>query len=174
MGLALTFVGVAYLAWAMVAGVTRSMVSDLISFSDVSDPALPLATRAVRVVFVDAGVAIDVAGILWLTVSLLLVLRSARQRMSISWPWFSGFTQTLAAAIGGILAAWAVHLPYRHITEAGAKATPWERVSGVSLPVLLVLAMLIWVTFLVLMLVERARLNRHGPSPSDGLRTMYR
>jgi hypothetical protein len=173
-GLALAFVGVAYLAWALVAGVTRALVGDLISFSDVSDPALPLATRVVRVVFVDAGVAIDVAGILWLTASLLLVLRSSRQRLSISWPWFSALAQTLVAAIGGTLAAWAVHLPYCHIAAAEAKATPLERISGISLPVLLVLALLVWVTFLVLLLVERARLNRHGPSPSDGLRAMYR
>jgi hypothetical protein len=171
-GLALAFVGIAYLAWALVAGVTRALVGDLISFSDLSDSSIPLATRAVRVVFVDAGVAIDVAGILWLTTSLLLVMRSSRQRLSISWPWFSAICQAVVAAIGGILAAWSVHLPYRHVTAA--KTTPWERVSGISLPVLLVLALLIWVTFLVLLLVERARLSRRGPSPSDGLRTMYR
>ena len=64
--------------------------------------------------------------------------------------------------------AWAVHLPYR---QAPVEATAWEQVSGISLPVLAVLTVLIWVTSLVMLLVERARLDRHGPSRRDGVRT---
>jgi hypothetical protein len=130
---------------------------------------MPWATRAVRIVFVDAGVAIDVAGLAWLVISLLLVIYSSRQRFSISWCWLSGLLQGLVAAVGGIAVAWSAHLPYRvaHVPSA----TTWEKVSGISLPVLTVLAVLIWVTFLVMLLVERARFDRRGPSPWDGLRT---
>ena len=168
MGLALVFVGLAYLTWVLVAGVARELVADMISFSGAFDPSMPWPTRITRIVFVDAGVAIDVAGLVWLVVSLLLVIASSRQRFSISWPWLSGVLQAIVAAVGGIAVAWAVHLPYRTASQA---ATTWEKVSGLSLPVLTVVAVLIWVTFLVMLLVERARFNRRGPSPRDGLRT---
>ncbi|MGA2266568.1 MAG: hypothetical protein ABSH10_09100 [Phycisphaerae bacterium] len=168
-GLALVFVGLAYLTWVLVAGVARALVADMISFSGAFDPSMPPLTRAARIVFVDAGVAIDVAGLVWLVVSLLLVIGSSRQRFSISWPWLSGVLQTIVAAVGGIGVAWAVHLPYRRM--ATTAATTWQKVSGLSLPVLTVVAVLIWVTFLVMLLVERARFNRRGPSPRDGLRT---
>jgi hypothetical protein len=36
-------------------------------------------------------------------------------------------------------------------------------------------ALLIWVTFLIWLLIERARLNRRGPTLRDGLRSnIYR
>jgi hypothetical protein len=168
-GLALSFVGVAYLVWVLVAGVARELVADLISFSGAFDPNMPWATRAVRIVFVDAGVAIDIVGLVWLVVSLLLVIYSSRQRFSISWCWLSGLSQALVAAVGGIAVAWSAHLPYR--MAPAPSATTWEKVSGISLPVLTVLAVLIWVTFLVMLLVERARFDRRGPSLRDGLRT---
>ncbi len=167
-GLALAFVGIAYLAWVLVAGVARTLVADLISFRGAFDPTLPLATRMVRIVFVDAGWAIDLAGLVWLVVSLVLVVASSRQRFSISWPWLSAVVQTIIAAVGGIAVAWSVHLPYR---QAEVEATAWEQVSGISLPVLTVVAVVLWVTCLVMLLVERARLDRHGPTRRDGLRT---
>jgi hypothetical protein len=167
-GLALSFVGVAYLAWVLVAGVARALVADMISFAAALDPKGPLATRAVRIVFVDAGWAVDLTGLVWLVVSLVLVVAASRQRCSISWAWLSGLLQTIVTALGGIAVAWGVHLPYR---QTQAEATAWEQVSGISLPVLTVVAVLLWVTCLVMLLVERARLDRHGPTRRDGLRT---
>lgn len=167
-GLALSFVGIAYLAWVLVAGVARNLVADMISFAGAFDPSLPWATRAVRIVFVDAGWAIDLAGLVWLVVSLGLVVASSRQRFSISWPWLSAVLQTIVAAVGGIAVAWSVHLPYR---QAAVEVTAFEQISGISLPVLTVVAVLLWVTCLVMLLIERARLNRHGPTRRDGLRT---
>jgi len=169
-GLALSMVGVAYLVWAFVAGVTRQLVADSIGYSSVFDAAWPWSTRAVRVLFVEAGAALDVVGLVWLVGSLVLVLYSSRQRLSASWAWLSGICQTIVAALGGVWVAWAVHLPYRPAT-AQADNSPWAQLSGLSLPVLLGLAILIWVVFLVLLLVDRARLSRHGPSLRDGLRT---
>jgi hypothetical protein len=66
--MALSFVGIAYLAWVLVAGVARALVADMISFAAALDPKLPLATRAVRIVFVDAGWAVDLTGLVWLVV----------------------------------------------------------------------------------------------------------
>ena len=169
-GLGIAFVGIAYLIWALVAGASRVYVRDMISFSQALEGDLPLMTRIVRVAFVEAGVAIDVIGILWLVVSLFLVVYSSRQKFSISWVWVSAVCQSLVAALGGVFAAWAVHLPYRSAL-AELQPTLWEKVSGISLPVLLALALLIWVTFLILLLAERARLNRHRPTLTDGLRT---
>ena len=167
-GLVLASTGIAYLAWVLVAGVARELVAELISFSGAFDPSLPWPTRAVRIVFVDAGWAIDLAGLVWLLISLGLVMGSSRQKFSVSWPWLSALLQAIVTAVGGIAVAWSVHLPYRQGLVA---ATTWEKVSGISLPALTVLAVLIWVTFLVMLLVERARLNRHGPTLRDGIRT---
>ena len=170
-GLALSMVGIAYLVWALVAGVTRQLVADLVSYPSVFDTTWPLSTRVVRVVFVEAGSALDVVGLAWLIVSLLLVVYSSRQRVSISWAWLSGVLQTIVAALGGIWVAWAVHLPHRAQRHIDEQATPWAQLSGLSLPVLLGMAILIWVIFLVVLLVDRARLSRHGPSLRDGVRT---
>jgi hypothetical protein len=177
-GLALAFTGIAYLVWVLVAWATRGLVADMVSFSAAFDPNFPPATRIVRIVFVDAGVAIDLVGILWLVVSMFLIIYASRQKFSISWAWMSGLCQATVAALGGVLVAWAVHLPYQPVAARSVPAATiisWEKLSGISLPILAVLAILIWVTFLVLLLVERARVNRRGPSLRDGLRTnIYR
>ncbi len=136
--------------------------------------ALPRMTWLVRVFFVDAGFVIDVAGLAWLIVSMLLVMYSSRQRISISWAWMAASLQAFIAALGGILVAWAVHLPYRStLTTIQGRQSPTalEQVSELSLPVILIIAILIWVTFLVWLLFERARFDRRGPTLRDGLRT---
>lgn len=114
-GLALAFTGIAYLVWVLVAWATRGLVADMVSFSAAFDPNFPPATRIVRIVFVDAGVAIDLVGILWLVVSMFLIIYASRQKFSISWAWMSGLCQATVAALGGVLVAWAVHLPYQPV-----------------------------------------------------------
>ncbi len=45
----------------------------------------------------------------------------------------------------------------------------------VLLPIIVTVAILIWTLALIWLLVERARLNRRGPTLTDGLRTnVYR
>lgn len=173
-GLAMALGGIAFLVWGLVAGVARSLVQDMIRHFAAEGMALPRATQAVRVMFVDAGFVIDLAGLAWLVVSLVLVFYSSRQRITISWAWLSAILQSFVAALGGIFVAWAVHLPYRSmLTVVGGpgSATAFERVSELSLPVVITLAILIWVWVLIRLLVDRARLNRHGPTLTDGLRT---
>ncbi|MFP4107201.1 MAG: hypothetical protein ACLFVU_14105 [Phycisphaerae bacterium] len=172
-GLALAFSGIAYLVWVLVAGAARSMVQSLINWSDLWQKDVPSSTKVIRVVFVDAGVALDIAGLLWLMLSMFLVVRSSRQRMSISWAWVSAVLQTAVAALGGIWVAWGVHVPYREKIASTfvPDPTPWQHVQGFSLGVSLAVALLLWVTFLVWLLVDRARLNRRGPTLTDGLRT---
>jgi len=173
-GLALAFAGIAYLVWALVAGITRSVVQEMIRSTAVLHKDLPSFTRGVKIFFVDSGIAIDLVGLAWLAASLLLVTYSSRQRMSISWAWASAITQTFVAAMGAVLVGWAAYQPYiLPINPAGENLL--EKVSALSLPVTLAVALVVWVTFLVWLLVERARLNRHGPTLRDGLRTnIYR
>jgi len=80
--------------------------------------------------------------------------------------------------LGAVHVGWAVQLPYFKILKPVSDTpppTPWEQVSGFSLPVAMAAAVLIWVAFLVWLLVDRARLDRHGPTLRDGLRTnVYR
>ncbi|MFW6132365.1 MAG: hypothetical protein ACOC8F_00605 [Planctomycetota bacterium] len=173
-GLALSFAGIAYLVWALVAGISRRLVQDLFKVAAVQGFDLPEGTRWVKLVFVNGGIAIDLVGLIWLALSLFLVVRSSRQRARISWAWVSAVCQVIVAAIGAVLVGWAVHQPHV-VSPAAAEQTPttWEQIRSISLPVVVAIAVLLWVTFLVWLLVERSRLNRRGPTLTDGVRTSF-
>ncbi len=174
-GLALSFAGVAYLVWALVAGVARSVVQAMIH-ATATQAQLPAWTRAVKIFFVDFGFVIDVVGLVWLVVSLILLVVSSRQRISVSWAWISAICQSFVAALGAVFVGWAAYRPHIISSEGtGAAASLGEQVSTISLPLIVALAVLVWVTVLIWLLVERARLNRRGPTLRDGLRTqVYR
>jgi hypothetical protein len=171
-GLSLTFSGLAYLVWALVAWISRDSVQDL--FRRISPTDLPRSTEAVKVVFVDAGIAIDLVGLALLAVSLTLVVLSSRQRLSISWAWSTAICQSCVAALGAVLVGWAVQQPYflrvKPLAEAPAR-TAWANVSGFSLGATLVVAVVVWSAFLVWLLLDRARWRGRGPTLRDGLRT---
>ena len=172
-GLALGFSGLAYLIWCLVAGTARAMVRDVIRASYAADIHLPAFTRAVKVFFVDTGFVIDLVGLGWLLVSLVLVVTAARQRASISWSWASAISQVLVAALGGVLVGYAMNLPYRRLAGpvAGPGPTIPETISKLSLPVVLTVSILVWVTCLIWLLAERGRGKRRGPTLVDSLRT---
>lgn len=172
MGLALSFGGIAYLVWAFVAGVSRDVVQELIKSSALRSFTLPDSARWVKIIFVEAGVVIDVAGLAWLAATLVLIMLSSRQRLIISWPWVSAAAQAIVAALGAVLVGWAAYQPHVVPRDAVNVGKPvWAQVSAISLPVVVVIAVVLWVTVLVWLLVERARLNRRGPTLRDGLRT---
>lgn len=171
-GLALGFSGVSYLVWALVAGNSRELVQQMIWSADLRQTAVPAFTQNVKIFFVDAGFVIDLAGVAWMILSMALILFASRQKISISWSWVSAICQAFGAALGGVLVAWAVYMPHVVPTRADEPArTGFERVSAISLPLLVPVAVLLWVTCLIWLLVERARLSRHGPTLTDGLRT---
>jgi len=171
-GLALSFAGIAYLVWAVVAGVSRGVVQELIKSAVVRHFTLRYSAHTLKTVFVEAGIVIDLVGLAWLAASLFLVVWSSRQRCSISWAWVSAILQSIVAALGAVLVGWAAYRPY--VVPPGAldpdKAT-WAQVSAISLPIVVASAVVLWVVVLVWLLVERARLNRRGPTLRDGLRT---
>jgi hypothetical protein len=178
-GLALAFAGVSYLVWALVAGVARSVVQEMIKSTSLTSPPhakLPHLTRLVKVFFVDAGFAIDLVGLAWMTLSLVLLVYSSRQKLSISWVWMSAICQSFIAALGAVLVGYASYQPHIVFDDMSVKGkTTWEQVSSLSLQILIPVALLIWVTFLIWLLIERARLNRRGPTLRDGLRSnIYR
>ena len=174
--MAIAFAGVAYLVWALVAGASRVLMGEMIR----STQGLPLpeAARMVSIFFVDAGFVIDLVGLALLTTSLILILLGSRQKLSISWAWVCAMAQSMLAALGGALVAWAVQRPYvEHFSQgvAPASISAPAQLSMITLPILVPVAILIWTTFLIWLLVERSRLNRRGPTLSDGLRTnVYR
>jgi len=171
-GLALVFAGVAFLVWALVAGISRAVIQEMIRST--AGMKLPESTRVVKMFFVTGGIVIDVVGLAWLAVSLFLVAYSSRQRMSISWAWVSATSQSFVAALGAVAVGWAAYQPHI-LPVATAREGLLEHVTALSLPVTVAMALLVWVTFLVWLLVERARLNRRGPTLRDGLRTnIYR
>ena len=175
-GLALSFAGVAYLVWAFVAGVSRDVVQELIKSSFIRHLTLPESARLVKIIFVEAGIVIDVVGITWMAVSLLLVVLSSQQRCSISWGWVSAMAQAIVAALGAVLVGWAAYQPHVVPPETVMLGSAtWAEVSAISLPIVVVVAVVLWVMVLVWLLVERARLDRRGPTLRDGQRTnIYR
>ncbi len=175
-GLALGFAGMAYLMWALIAFICRSMMQDMIVVTQQEGRTLFALPKLVEAFFVDWGFVIDIAGVLWMALSLLLIVQSSRQRISISWPWASAILQAFVAALGSLLVGFAIHQQeYASHSIAAGPMTLGRQVSMISWPVILAIAIFIWVTLLVYLLVERARLNRHGPSVRDGMRSnVYR
>ena len=172
MGLALSFAGIAYLVWAVVAGVSRDVVQELIKSSAVRHFVLRDSAHVLKIIFVEAGIVIDLVGIAWLAASLFLVWWSSRQRCSVSWAWVSAVCQTIIAALGAVLVGWAAYQP--HVVPEDAtvpESATWAKVSAISLPIVVVVAVALWVVVLVWLLLERARFDRRGPTLRDGLRT---
>ena len=171
-GLAIAFAGLSYLVWSLVAGGSRSLVQEFIRSAQVMHMPLSGLTRGVKIFFVDAGFVIDLVGLGWLIVSLTLVVFGSRQKISISWAWVAAICQAFIAALGAVLVGLAVYAPHVQVAAEAAeeKATLLERVSEISLPIIIPLAILIWTTFLIWLLVARSHLNRRGPSLRDGLR----
>ncbi len=178
-GLALVFAGLGYLIWALVAGSSRAMVQELMDAFARKGLAVSRVTQWVRYIFLDAGVAIDIAGLILLCTAMVLVFLSSRQKLSISWAWAVSFLQVCIAGLGSVLVALDVHHQYNMLMPPAtveAPRTAMQTVSRVSLFVSLPIAILLWVTVLVYFLVERARWNRRqGPSLRDAMRTnVYR
>jgi len=170
-GLAITFAGLSYLVWSLIAGGSRKLVQQFIDYAQYTDMSLPPLTRGVKIFFADVGFVIDLVGLAWLVASLVLVLLSSRQKISISWAWVAAICQSFMAGLGAVVVGLAVYLPHAVTPDAAGERTILERVSEISLQVIIPVAILIWTTFLVWLLVDRARLNRRGPSLHDGLRS---
>lgn len=173
-GLALSFAGVGYLIWAIVAGVSRSTVQELIKSAVVMHFQLRDSAHVLKTIFVEAGIVIDLVGLAWLAATLFLVLWASRQRCSISWAWVSAMGQVIIAALGAVLVGWAAYQP--HVVPPNTPVPPtatWAIVSMISLPVVVVISVVLWVAMLVWLLVNRGRRNRRGPTLRDGLRTNF-
>ena len=171
--LALAFTGIAYLVWALAAWTARNLIRDMIQVTRSMGEEVPGVTRGVKIFFVDAGVVIDLVGLAWLLVSLLLVVFAGRQKFSISWAWVSAICQSFVAAWGAVLVAWAAFLPFGPKVGAApvSESTTLETVSGLSLPVVLVVAVVVWTSLLLWLLFERSRFFHRGPTVRDSLRT---
>ncbi len=163
-GLAIAFAGLAYLVWSLIAGGSRQLVQVFINSARDMEMELPAMTNGVKIFFVDAGFVIDIVGLAWLAVSMALVFLGSRQRISISWAWVSAICQSFTAGLGAVLVGGAVYAPHASTGAAGGDGTIFEKVSEISLPVMIVLAIVIWTTFVIWLLIDRARMNRHAPS----------
>ena len=125
-----------------------------------------------KVFFVDTGFVIDLVGLAWLIGSMVLVMLGSIQRISISWSWACAMCQSFAAGLGAVLVGGAVYAPYAMSADGiQGDQTVLAKVSSISLPVLVPVAILIWTSLLVWMIASRSRLNRRGPTLRDGLRS---
>ena len=172
-GLALAFTGIAYLVWVLVALTARNLIQDMILATTTMGEKVPGVTSGIKVFFVDAWIAIDLVGLAWLAVSLLLIVFAGRQKFSISWAWVSALCQSFVAAWGAVLVAWAAFLPFAPVADASAapEITTMEKVSGLSLPVVLGVAVVVWSALVLWLVFERSRFFNRGPTVRDSLRT---
>ncbi len=173
MGLALSFGGVAYLVWVLVVGTARHVVNEIarsIHVDKVPMAELPAGARWLWNSFLQAGLVFDVVGVVWLALSLALIMGASRQRWSISWPWTCAICQAMAATLVGVWTSLAGAFPLGGGTASDAAAASYPTAGWTSLSVSVALALVLWVSVLVWLLYERARLRR-GPSLRDGLRT---
>lgn len=170
--MATAFAGLSYLVWALIAGGSRALVQQFISYAHFTEMTLPALTRAVKIFFVDTGFVIDLVGLVWLAASMVLVLLGSFQKISISWAWACAICQSFMAGLGAVLVGGAVYAPYAMAGHpSGEDQTVLAKVSEISLPVLVPVAILLWTIFVVYLIASRARLNRRGPSLRDGLRS---
>lgn len=160
--MALGLTGISYLVWILVAGICRHLAG-------------LLGPMGQRLTFLSGGfitlhrqgwLVIDTLGLVWLLLGLTLILGASRQRWTISWAWLCAIGQAILAAL---LAVWSAMAMAAQVGR-GATTAPVSQVSWTSLSVTFALALLLWVTVLVWLLFENARLRR-GPSLRDGLRT---
>ena len=168
-GLAIALAGLAFVVWALVAGASRLMMQNIILAAAGSTETLPAVTRNVRLFFVDTGFVIDLVGLGWMAISLVLIFFASSQKVSISWAWLSATLQSMVAALGGVLVGCAIYVP--HVITGQANYTVMGKISLVSLPLVIVIAVVIWGLFVYWMLKHRASSRHLSPSMTDGLRT---
>ena len=168
----MSFAGVAYLIWVLVIGVTRGLVNELSKtayIDKIHAGNFPVITRWLYNTFIHAAPVFDLVGVLWLLLSLGLIVGAGRQRWSISCPWVCAICQTTASALLAVWAGVSVQSPHCYMTTY-ASPPPYPTTGWASLCVALAIAVVMWVTSLVWMISERARLM-HGPKLRDGMRT---
>ncbi len=168
-GLAIALAGIAFTVWAVVAGVSRLMLQNMLLTTAGQADSLPTLTMNIKLFFVDTGFIIDLVGLGWMAISLMLIFFANWQKISISWAWLSAILQTIVTALGGVLVSSALYAP--QIITGQADRSVMGKISQISLPIVIAVAVVIWGLFVYWMLKRRASLRYLGPNPTDGLRT---
>lgn len=139
MALALVMAGFVYLAWVLACWAAKEAAVGLAAGE--TGELGPLATAAVTVFESPARYIFDILGPIWMLASLYLVIRASRQRRIISWSWLLTTCQAIAAILIAAGAAFAHLGTYNRSGGLFARAADW-------FPVVLVVAVLIWLTTL--------------------------
>lgn len=69
-GLAIAFTGISFIGWATVSGISRIMMRNMMRTSTGGEEPV---TRVVKIFFVETGFVIDIVGLLWLAMGLVLI-----------------------------------------------------------------------------------------------------
>lgn len=165
-GLALTMAGFVYLAWVLACYVAKTCARGLAAAYEGASPGGLRA--AVATLFGRYAAVFDLLGPVTLCLSLWLVIRASRQRRIISWSWLVISCQAIAAILVAVAAAGATAMAFaERAALTGLPPADWS-------PVIVAIAVLVWVSTLVWLIFERIKLGR-GPTLGDGTRThMFR
>ena len=169
-GLALAMSGIAYLVWVLTTGVARHTVNELMKSQHLGPvEKMPSVSEWLCNAFLAGGFVWDMVGVLWLVLTMALIIGSSRQRWIISWPWMSTVLQALVTVLLAIWSGLAGMAPYG-LTIAHIGEAPYPTAAYTFMSLALAIGMLLWVTVLVWLLLERGRMGR-GPRFRDGMRT---
>ena len=170
-GLSLTFTGLVFLTWSFVTFTARHLIVRLMMQLDMDgSKTLPEPTRLVNQFFSSYGFVIDLTGLAWMLLSLTLVLLASRQKISISWSWLSSGIQILVASLGSIFVHVATAAPY-DVMISQMDNTLGEKISLISWPTVLCIAVLSWVYFLIRLLLDRGKFDKTQPTLNDSFRS---
>ncbi len=169
-GLSLTFTGLVFLTWSFVTFAAKYLFERLVLDSRLpTTETLSPFTLSVKRFFLDYGFVIDVTGLAWMLLSLTLVLMASRQKISISWSWLCSGLQILVASVGSIVVHWATAA-----AQAGVEIpqpTLTEKISSLSWPIVLAVAVLSWVFFLIRMMLDSGKFTRTQQTLNDSFRS---
>lgn len=177
--LALVLAGIVYLTWASACWSAKESAANLKAvvgnpprqlqaLAQVDPP--PVTRWFMNTFGSRACVAFDVAGPIWMFAGLWLVIRASGQRRIISWSWLLVSCQGIAAVAIAVWAALAQELLISSAVQtpgtAGTFQVSWS-------PVVVGIAVLIWVGTLAWLLFQRLWLQRHLRSAAigDGYKT---
>ena len=157
--------GIAYLAWALACWSAKQTALLLHDVAPATAPP-PLAVSFIGTFHAWPRMLFDLLGPVWMLASLYMVIRASRQRRIISWSWLLASSQAIAAVL---IAAWAQLAQWRVCFPASDRQAPLADPS----PIVIALAVVIWVATLIWLVGEGFRLGglRGGPAIGDSAKT---
>ncbi len=170
--LAVIATGVGFLAWALVSGISWLLLKQQTENGQPHDVAMPGFLEAIQSVSNYAGYAIDIIGLAAMCACMVLIFLAHRQVISISWAWLVLCGQLIFALLGAVFVITAMLGPQGVDSSEMGLA---EILSMISLPVVIVTAVIVWSVFAFYMFRQAPETRRRRKlSRDDGVKSNWK